>query len=69
MGPSAGPRSAQRRGIGRAGRARACSIAASSNTSRPGSPNAATVTMMTGCSHCQKTFQDNCGRPFVFRRE
>ena len=47
-GSSAEPGRAQRRGIGRAVRARACSIAASSNTSRPGSPNAATVTMTSG---------------------
>ncbi len=47
-GPNAGPGNARRRGIGRAGRARPHSIAASGNTSRPGSYETATVTMATG---------------------
>ena len=48
MGVERGPGAAHRRAIGRAVRARARSIAASSNTSRPGSPNAATATMTRG---------------------
>ena len=47
-GPRAGSGRAQPRGIGRAVRARACSIVASSTTSRLGSPNTATVTMTSG---------------------
>ena len=47
-GSSAGPGRAPLRGIGRADRAKACSIAASSNTSRLGSSNAATATMTSG---------------------
>ena len=46
---SAGPEAGRRRDIGGATRAGACSIAASSNTSRPGSTNAARTTTTCRC--------------------
>jgi len=48
MEPSAGPGTAHRRGIGHAAWARVCSLAASRNIVRPGSPAAARVSMTRG---------------------